>query len=498
MFDFITNYDFAYLLNFSTIFAIFAGGLLGMIIGALPGLGATIGCALLIPLTFHMDPKVAIATLCSMYMASCYGGSISSVLLGIPGTSGAVATMIEGVPLAKKGFPGKALGYSLYASTVGGFVGWLFLAFLTAPIAKLALHLADPELFIIGLIGLISVSALGAEDPWKCVISLLLGLAAGVVGVDFYTGVMRYTFNSVPLGDGLSLVALLTGLYALSDLLELCMGDLGAHTISDTKNLKCSLTGEEFKDISKVSLKSGIIGTIFGIVPGLGGGPASFYSYSEARRKDREPESFGKGNPRGLAACESSNNAVVCGGMITLLTLGIPGTSTVAIISGALMMHGITPGPQLMTSDTALVYTIFWGLLLSIIVMFLLGKFTTSFCAHILICPNYVLVPIISILILIGSYVGRYFVIDVWTAIIAGILGFAMKQLKFSRNAFALSFVLAQLVEFRFRRSLMISKGDFMIFFNRPLCLILWVLLIYMVIYSVRAALKNKKSEGKS
>jgi putative tricarboxylic transport membrane protein len=386
--DFITNYDFSFIFNISTIVGEVIGAVLGMVLGALPGLGATIGCALLIPLTFHMDPKVAIVTLCSLYMSSCYGGSISSVLLGIPGTSGAVATVIDGFPMSKRGFPGKALGYSLHASTVGGLVGWVFLAFLTVPLSKLALSLADPELFIIGLIGLVSVSALGAVDPWKCVISLLLGLIVGVVGVDFYTGATRYTFGSIPLGDGVSLVALFTGFYALSDMLDLCMGDLGARSITDTKKLKCSISWSEFKNVLPVIFKSGIIGTIFGIVPGLGGGPASFYSYSEAKRKDKEPETFGQGNPRGLSACESSNNAVVSGGMITLLTLGIPGTSTVAIISGALMMHGITPGPDLMNSNSALVYTIFWGILFSIIAMFLLGKYTTSICARVLVYPN--------------------------------------------------------------------------------------------------------------
>ncbi|MDR1977826.1 MAG: tripartite tricarboxylate transporter permease [Synergistaceae bacterium] len=490
--NFIINYNFSYLLNISAFLALFIGALLGMVIGALPGLGATIGCALLIPLTFRMDPKVAILALCSMYMSSCYGGSISSVLLGIPGTSGAVATVIDGFPMAKRGFPGKALGYSLYASTVGGLVGWLFLAFLTVPLSKIALNLADPELFVIGLIGLVSVSALGAVDPWKCVISLLLGLIVGVIGVDFYTGATRFTFNNISLGDGVSLVALFTGFYALSDMLDLCMGDLGAHSITDTKRLKCEISWAEFKNVFPVILKSGIIGTIFGIVPGLGGGPASFYSYSEAKRKDKEPETFGHGNPRGLSACESSNNAVVSGGMITLLTLGIPGTSTVAIISGALMMHGITPGPELMNSDSALVYTIFWGILLSIGVMFLLGKYTTSFCARILVYPNYVLIPIISILIVVGSYVGRFFMIDMWTAAIAGIFGFIMEKLNFSRNAFALSFVLAQLIEFRFRRSLMISRGDFLIFFNRPLCLILWVVFAYMIFYSIKAAKKKR------
>jgi putative tricarboxylic transport membrane protein len=426
--------------------------------------------------------------LTSLFMASCYGGSISSITLGIPGTPAAVATVFDGSAIAKKGTPGKALGYSLYASTVGGLFGCLVLMFLTGPLARLAIRLADPELLLIGLIGLISVASLGEDDPWKCIISLLLGLMVGVIGLDFYTGSTRYTFGNIYLGDGVSLIALLSGFYAINEILEMCMGDMSVSYVTDPKNLKCTLSWKEFKDIIPASLRAALVGVVFGIIPGLGGGPATFFSYTQAKRADREPETFGQGNPRGLAACEAANNAVVGGGLVPLLSLGIPGTPTIAIIAGALMMHGITPGPYLMRDNTHLVYTVYWGLLFATISMFFIGRYTTSFFARILIFPNYVLIPIIIILLIIGAYAGRFFHIDVWTAMAAGLLGFFMKRFNFSLSAFTLAYVLANLIELRFRRSMMLSRGSFMIFFNRPFCWVLWILVAYMVYISVKNA----------
>ena len=488
MFDFLFQYDFSAIFTFQAIIGIIIGSVLGMIVGALPGLGSPVGCALLIPMTFTMEPSAAICMLVSLFMASCYGGSISSVLLGIPGTPAAVATVLDGAPIARQGKPGLALGYSLYASTIGGFFGCLILMLMTGALARFAVRLSDPELLLIGIVGLISCASLGEADPWKCFISLIMGLMVGVVGLDQFTGSPRYTFGNIFLGDGISLVALLTGLFVIPEIIEMCMGNMAANTVSDTRNLKCRLTMSQFKSIVQISVRSSIIGTIFGIVPGLGASAATFFAYTQAKRVDKEPDTFGKGNPRGLAAAESANNAVVGGGLVPFLSLGIPGSPTVAVIAGALMLQGITPGPTLFRDNPELVYTIYWGVFLSTIVMFIFGRYTTSMFARVLLCPNYVLIPVISVLLMIGSFAARSFAIDIWTALIAGTLAFLLKKLDFSITAFTLAFVLAHLIEIRFRRSLMLSQGSFSIFFTRPLCLVLWVLVIYMTYASIKNA----------
>ncbi|MDR1828555.1 MAG: tripartite tricarboxylate transporter permease [Methylobacteriaceae bacterium] len=494
MFDFILNYDFMFLLEPATILGLIAGSVFGMMVGALPGLSATVGCALLLPVTFTLEPRASIVMMAAVFMSSQYGGSISAIVLGIPGTPAAVATVFDGYALSKKGFPGKALGYSLYSSTFAGFFGVAALMLLTGPLAEFALRLSDPELFLIGMMGLLSVVSLGEKDIWKTVISLFLGLAVGTIGIDPFTGAHRYTFGNIYLGNGILLVALLSGFYALSEVLEMCTGNMTRTVVTDTKNLKCHISWQEFKDILPVCVRGGIIGTICGIIPGLGGGPASFFSYTQAKAVDREPETFGQGNPRGIASCEGSNNAVVGGGLIPFLSLGIPGTPTIAVMAGALMVQGIDPGPQLMKENPALVYTVYWGLFFSVIAMFLLGRYTTSLFARILKCPGYVLMPVIIMLTLIGAYVGRGFWIDVWIAIGAGVLAFIMKRLDFSMNAFALSFVLADLIEDRFRRSLMLSKGDPVIFFNRPFCILIWLMIAYMIYVSIKNNNKLKQA----
>jgi putative tricarboxylic transport membrane protein len=495
IFDFITQYDFHTLWNFNIWFAIMWGSVFGMLIGALPGLGSSVGCALMIPLTYHMDARSAIIMLLSVFTSCAYGDSISSIVLGIPGGPAAVVTCWDGVAMTRQGKPGKALGISLYSSFVGGLFGCVVLIFLTGPLAVLAIKLADPELFLIGIIGLVSVATLGGEDPWRCFISILLGLAISVIGIDPFTGISRFAFGNIYLGDGISLIALLIGFYALTEVFEMCMGDMEVSYVTDTKNLNCKLTWKEFKEIIPCSLKAGLIGTIFGIVPGLGGGGAStVYSYMSAKRSDPHPEEFGHGSVRGLATAESANNGTVGGGMVPLLSLGIPSTATMAIIAGALMMQGIQPGPNLMKDDPNLVYTVYWGLIIATFVMFIIGRYTTSLYARILICPNYVLIAVIDIFLFFGAFVSRRFMIDMWTVVIAGFAGFLIRRLKFAPNAFVLAYVLSDLIENRFRRSMMLSRGSFSIFFTRPACLLLWVLLAYMIFAAIRF---SKKGLGK-
>jgi len=488
------NFDFSQLLSINNLFAILFGSLFGMMIGALPGLGAAVGAAMLLPITYTMEPLPAVLLLIALYQGAEYGGSIASIVIGVPGTGGAVATMLDGTPLAKGGYPGKALGYSLTASSIGGIIGVVLLMTLTGPLTKVAIKLSDPEMLLIGLIGLLSVTALGSGDVWKSVLSIVLGLFMGTVGIDVFTGSKRYTFGSLYLTDGISLVAMLAGLFALCEVLSMVMGNLNQHYVTDTKNLKTRISWKEFLDVKWTILRSGLIGTIFGIVPGLGAGPASWFAYTTTKNSSKQPESFGKGNPHGICAPEAANNGCVGGALIPLISLGIPGSSTIAIVSSALVMQGINPGPQVMQTNTQLVYGIYWGLLIATIAMYFLGKFTTSLWARLLVCPNYVLVPIVTIAAFIGAYAVRGFFIDVWFAVAAAAIFFILKRIDFSAPAFILAFVLASLVERSFRRSLMLGRGSFLIFFTRPACWILWALLAVMIVSMILRRRKARSS----
>jgi putative tricarboxylic transport membrane protein len=488
------NYNFAELLSFANLFSICFGSIFGMVIGAMPGLGATVGAAMLLPLTYTMEPLPAVLLLVALYQGAEYGGSVASVVIGIPGTAAAVATVIDGNALAKKGFPGKSLGYSLYASTIGGFFGVFMLMSLTGPLTRLAIKLSDPEMFLIGIIGLLSVITLGSSDVYKSLLSIVLGLFMGTIGIDLFTGSFRYTFGNIYLSDGISMIALLAGLFAMGEVLNMVMGDLNKRYVTDTKNLRVKLSLKEFLEVKYTILTSAIIGTIFGIIPGLGAGPASWFAYMTAKQRSKNPETFGTGNPHGIAAPEAANNAVVGGALIPLLSLGIPGSATIAVVSSALVMQGIQPGPQVFSTNTELVYGIYWGLFFATIAMFIFGRYTTSLWASMLVCPNYILVPIVCTAALIGAYAVRHFFLDVWFAIVAAALVFFLKKIDFSVPAFVLAFVLARLIERSFRRSLMLTQGSFIVFFNRPICIIFWAIIAFMIFSGIRR--KHKESQA--
>lgn len=493
---FITNFDFSALFTFDCIFALLFGTVFGMVIGALPGLGSTVGIAICLPMTYAMGAQAAIVLLIALYMASNYGGSISAIVLGIPGQAAALATTFDGAPMAKKGDPGRALGISLWSSTIGGLIGCVVLMFLTVPLSSLTTKLTDPELFVIALFGLLSLSAMGTCDVPKTLTSIVFGLLLGTIGLDALTGAARYTLNQPLLYDGLQLVPILTGLFAVSEIFNMVMQDTKIRYVTDPSKLKTHITAQDKKTVLPSVLKSSAIGIIFGIVPGLGGNIASIFSYTEAKRTAKHPETFGTGEPVGIAAPESSNNACVAGALIPYLTIGIPGSPSIAVIASGLIMFGIQPGPTLMQDHPELVYGVFWGLLAATVLMYVCGRYLTSLFSRLLVIPNSILAPIVLFIALVGAYCTRNQLFDVWVAIFFGVIGFFINKLDYSVPAFSLAFVLAELVESRFRRSLIISHGDYSIFFNRPLCIVIWVLLLWMIISKIRATVRRKTVNG--
>lgn len=494
------SFDFSIIFSFYSLFFITLGVVLGLLVGALPGLSASVGVAVLLPLTFTMDPLHAVLMLAALYAAAEYSGSITAIILGIPGTASAVPIALDGHPIAKAGNPGRALGYSLNAAVLGGIFGALVLLLLTVPLSRIALRFSDPEIFLLALLGLVSVVGLGSKDIPKSVISVLLGLLLGSIGMDVFTGMPRFTMGNWTLMDGLSLVALITGLFAFSEIFNMSQGNLGTRHVTDTRNLRVHITWQEFKGVYRNILRGSIIGTIVGIIPGLGPTMGSWIAYTEAKRTSKNPEAFGKGEPNGIVAPEAASNAVVGGALLPLLTLGIPGSATVAIILVALLIHGVQPGPRVFIEQPNLIYGIIWGYLLANIIMYIVARLITAQSARLLMIPAYVLLPIILMAALIGSYGARSGnMFDVGTALVIGGVGYFVRRLDYSFPGFILAFVLSGLIESSLRRSLMISQGSFDIFFTRTYSLIVIAMIALIIassFYSYYRKRKNPQSES--
>lgn len=490
----IFSFDFTLLFTWQNMLAITVGMLYGLFIGALPGLGATIGIALLLPVTFTMSPLTAILLLVSVYQGAEYGGSISAIVMGVPGTPAAVATMMDGNAMAKKGFPGKALGYSLTGSVIGGIVGSIVLMTLSLPLSSVAIKFADPEYFLIGILGLVCIASLGSSDGPKSVISILLGLLLSLVGMDVLTGGERFTYGNLNLMDGIHYISLIVGLFAIAEVLNMLTGDLNIRYVTDTKNLKTALTWKEIKYVSKSMFRGSILGSIIGILPGMGAGPASWFAYTDAKRISKNPKEFGKGEPNGIASPEAANNAIVGGALVPLLTLGIPGSPATAVILGAFLIQGIQPGPQVFNSNFDLVAGIFWGFLLTCFFMYFIGKYTTSLWARMLTMPNYVLTPTILLISIIGVYAARGNISDLWVAIIAGIVAFFVQKLDYSLPAFILAFILGPIMEESLRRSLYLSDGSYGIFITRGYSIVIICLIAILLGATLYRKIKNNKA----
>lgn len=492
------NFDFSSLFSFSTLFAIILGTFVGILIGALPGLGAVLALVLMLPLSYSMDPMAAILLLLATYQGAEYGGSISAVILGIPGTPAALVTVFDGNAMAKQGKPGKAIAYSLTSSVIGGLAGGLALIFLSAPLVKFALSIGEPEFFLIGLLGLFAVGMLSSEDKVKSLIAAVLGLMVGTIGMDAFTGVPRFTFGEIELMEGVDLVALLVGMFAISELLIMVSKELKVKYQTDQKGVSRFMTRLSFKDFKKIfkaSTVGSLVGIIIGIIPGMGAGPASWFSYTIAKKTSKSPETFGKGNPEGIAGPEAANNATVGGALLPLLTLGIPGSPSIAIIMGAFIIHGIQPGPKLFSVETELVYGLLFGFLLTTVALYIIGKFVTAGFVKMLTIPNPVLIPVILGISFIGAFAARNSFFDVWLALIVGVISLILIKLDFSLASFVLALILCPIIEESFRRSLLLSDGSFSIFFTRPISLILIAVILLIIVFSVIGSFKRKKSE---
>jgi putative tricarboxylic transport membrane protein len=491
----IFDIDYASIFNLVNLLAILGGSLIGLVFGAIPGLGALITIVLMLPVSFMLDPLPAILLLLSIYQSAEYGGSISSIVLGIPGTPSNVATVLDGHPLAQKKSPGKALAYSLASSTFGGLFGGLILLFLAAPVAKFALTLSYPEYFLVAVLGIFAVAAISSKNMLKSVVSAFLGLMAGTVGIDGITGTARFTGGSLELMGGLNMIPVILGMFAFSEIAIMISETLGKKESTEPLSMSTRLSMKEQAAVAKPSVAGATVGSLVGIFPGTGSSTASWFGYGLAQRLSRSPRTFGTGNPEGIAGAESANNSAVGGAILPMLTLGVPGSPTIAVIMGAFIMHGIVPGPNIFSDEPKLAGGILFGFLLTSIAMFCAGKLFTPVFARVLAVPPAILIPIVVILSLIGAYTANYLHFEVWLGVGIGLFAYFMRRLDFSLPAFILAFVLSEIIEKNFRRAITVSGGDWSIFISTPVALVLVLLVTGIVVYGVFSSLRSRKAK---
>jgi len=467
-----------------TILMIFVGTVGGIIIGAIPGMSGSMGVILLLPLIYTLDAVPAMVVLAAMFCGSMYGGSISAILLRTPGTPSAAATVIDGYPLAQQGKAGKALFIAVFASTFGGLFSGICLLFIAPPLANIALSFQAPEFFALSLFGLTLMASSSGKDMIKALISGFMGLLISTVGIDLITGNTRFNFGSVKLMSGFNLLTVLIGIFALSQVLV----DLN----NKTKQVKQEISSygellpsrKELKSIIGPMTISSIIGTVIGIIPGSGGAIACFFAYEVVRRFSKNKDEFGKGSIIGIAAPEAANNGTTGGALVPLLTLGIPGDTVTAVMLGAFMIIGIKPGPQLFTNYGAQVYTFFGAFILMQFVMLFLGVVGTRFWPKLLNAPRSILMPIIMIFCFLGAFTISNSVVDGIIALIFGIVGFFMQKYGYPGAPLILGLILGPMAEQNLNRALLISQGDWTVFFTRPIsCAFIIISILSIVLY---------------
>ena len=472
------------------------GVFVGAVFAAIPGLSVILCVILFLPVTYTMTAIPGMMFLLGIYCAGGYGGSVSAILINTPGTPHAAATMLDGHPLSKQGRTKAALKIALYASTFGGVFSALTLLFLGPQVAKVAAQLGTAEYFMVCVFGLTIIAGVSGKSIIRGLISACLGLLISCVGTDPMTSYDRFTFGISRLYLGLDLAVCLIGLFALVEILAKAEKRLDAMNM-DTTKIKDDgkITKAEYKRMIRPVLMSSLIGVMVGIIPGTGASEASWFSYNTAKNMSKHPEEFGHGSVEGVAAAESANNAVTGATLIPLLTLGIPGDGTVAIMLSALMINGLNPGLSLFTTDGDIMYAIMLGLILVNLFMFLQGKFLTTLFAKVVSIPQEILTPIIVIFCFAGAYSVNENYFDVAVALVFGVLAWILRKLDLPPVPILLGLVLGKMTETNFRRALLISDGDPGIFLQSIYCKIFLVLIIVAVGAIVRGKLKEKKAE---
>lgn len=471
------------LITLENFIAMAFGTLAGVVIGALPGLTTTIGLAVLIPLTFGIEPLVALGLMAGIYNGSMYGGAIPAILLNIPGTPAAIATTFDGYPMAQSGKAALALRTACYSSALGGLVSAVALLLLAPPLAQVTLAFGPSEYFWVAVFGLASISVLLGDDPVKGLISASLGLLIASVGMDTLTGRMRFTFGQLELTDGINIVVVLVGLFALSRVLRMAEDAVKTGVAKEQLRLSGQTVGPGvLAMLAPTWLRSALIGIGVGILPGAGGNIAAFLSYNESKRVAKDRESFGKGNIKGVAAAECGNSSDNAASLIPTLTLGVPGNAIAALIMGGLLVHGLQPGPALFRADAQITYGFMLQMLItSIMLMALGGLLATRVFAQVLRVPQVILAPMIVGLMTLGLFTVKNSIFDLFAMLGFGLLGYFMDRLRFPLAPMILGVILGGMAEQSLRTALQISRGDWSYLLSNTISQIIAALIVFVL-----------------
>jgi len=449
------------------------GAVLGMIIGIVPGIAGPMGVALLIPFTFTLEPIQGILIMLTLYVTCTYGGSITAILFKIPGEPPSIVTTFDGYELAKKGEAGKALGTAIFSSCLGGIFGVIVLMITAPQLSALALKFGDAEYFAIAILGMSVCAGVGRGSPLKNVLSAMAGLFLATWGLHEATGSQRFTFGSTGLLMGITFVPAVLGLFAVGEVFEEVEAIFSNNGEKKQKlQQKVKLGLPPWKDIYRMKwlyLRSALIGSFLGTLPGVGGTAASFFGYSEAMRWSKHPEKFGTGIIEGVAAPETANNAACGGAMVPLLTLGIPGSAVTAVMIGAFMIHGIRPGPMMIYQQPDLVYAIFCGLLLANLLIIVGGIIGVRYLVKALEIPYSKVGPSILLFCVIGAYALNNSIADVWITFAFGIVGYLMRKFGYGLAPMVLGMILGPLCETSLMRAMIVSDYDPMVLVTRPI-----------------------------
>jgi len=448
----------------------FVGVFFGTVVGVLPGLGPSATVALLLPLTLNMNPTAGIIMMAGIYYGAKYGGSTTSILLNVPGESASVVTCIDGFEMARKGRAGPALGIAAIASFVAGTVGVVLLMLIAPPVAEFALRFGPPEYFALMALGLSMVVLLAGRSMIKALASMCVGLWLATIGIDLFTDMPRFTLDQIELMDGINFVVVAIGTFAIGEVLANLSAESSGQMFTVPKGLRNLMPNwQDMKDCRFAFINGSLVGFFVGVLPGAGSTIASFVSYGVEKAVSRHPERFGQGAIEGVAAPEAANNSETGGALVPLLTLGIPGSATTAILLAALILWGLKPGPLLIQDNPQM----FWGLVASMyignIMLLILNLPLVPVFAQILRLPGYVLYPVILGVSIVGVYSVDQRLLDVWLVGGFGLLGYLMRRLDYPSAPLILGLVLGDLMENAVRQSLMMSNGDISILYSRPL-----------------------------
>lgn len=479
------------------------GSIVGVILGALPGMGPETGIALFLPMTYGMDPIPALACLASIYVSGVFGGNFTAILMNTPGTPDSLFLCWDGYPMTKRGLGNKAIVVSTISAFIGGIVGAMALLFLSSIVSEFAVSLGPLEMFLITMIGISVIVSLTQKSMLKGFISASLGFAVSCIGMDNFSGDMRFTFGKIELLDGLPLLPVILGMFAISQMLILVVDgkeritetDVGLSASSAENKVNNKLSLKELKSIIGPSVRGSIIGTIIGIVPGAGGTTASGLSYQMEKSMDKNPEEYGNGSIRGIASISSAINSVVGGSLIPMLTLGIPGCSTAALFLGALMIHGLAPGERLFTVYQDIVYPFMIAIVIAQLCLLIFGLFCGKYFSQLTKLTNSVLIPCVLVFTIVGAYAGRGMVFDVILMLVFGLIAYFWEKMDMPCSPFVLAFVLSANAESRLRRALLLLEGNMAKTLFRPVPIILLVINLFLIIWPIVSETRNKRKK---